>query len=583
MDITTIAKDKFEAVRFQKGDIINDKYEIIKQIGQGGHGIVYKVKKIIDGESSYTRALKVVIPNGTITLNRQKAEANVMANIDHPNIVKCYDYSLYRDHYPCMEVDYVNGFDLDQHLQSINLDIRVALSIVYLVADALETAHNIEYTFLGKPRIGAIHRDIKPGNILIENKGKVLLTDFGIAKIPEHTNNTMSSGAIGSIGYMSTEQIENREEVDGRTDIYALGCVLYRCITGKAAFHGASLPQSFKEKYGELYDKKVLKPFSKNVKKIIATCLKSDREKRYQTMTELKKVVSDELLVLGIGKPENCVSDFFRYQALPSLKPIKKESTFNVLVPASIVASAAIIAVVFLLRGSFERENATAETQIKAVSIKEKIVDRDVTKATSSPEKKISKKVSDLINLEPGEKSLKTAAIVPALKPVVTKKETRKVNSKISMINILKEFKNGNYQAVIKGYNNSSKRLISDEEYLAFLGASVQLHGTFKSQRTINDGYYYWLELTQIDENTYPEKYEKKFNQAMYTPSFYQAFKKEPLYQRINDLKNTYMKKPNVINREKLNANCELYLNLFCKSGNDQCDEVKLLFRNTDR
>ncbi len=203
-------------------------YVLSDQIGRGGMGVVYRATHVHLGREV---ALKILAPELTRSEDFRKRflrESRLAASLDHPNAVAVYDAGE-ADGTLYIAMRYVPGTDLARFLkENAPLESATALSMLDQVGAALDAAH----------QLGLIHRDVKPGNVLLAS-GNCYLTDFGITK---RTGATESSAALtktgqflGTIGYVAPEQIEGRE-VDGRADIYALTCILYECLTGSRPF-----------------------------------------------------------------------------------------------------------------------------------------------------------------------------------------------------------------------------------------------------------------------------------------------------------------------------------------------------------
>lgn len=219
----------------QKSDVERlGKYVIKKKLGQGGMGAVYlgyheRLKRKC--------ALKVMakeLAQKQDFVDRFHREASSMAALDHPNVVKCYDVDEDNGvHY--VAIEFIDGRSMEDWLKDQGkLSIGDALHVTLACADALDYAHSLNL----------IHRDIKPDNILVTNNGHVKVADFGLAKSTDEDHSLTQSGAgLGTPNYMAPEQARNAKHVDGRADIYALGCTLYHFVTGALPFKANSLPE----------------------------------------------------------------------------------------------------------------------------------------------------------------------------------------------------------------------------------------------------------------------------------------------------------------------------------------------------
>jgi eukaryotic-like serine/threonine-protein kinase len=204
------------------------RYEIIKELGKGGMGVVYQAH---DPQIDRSVALKVLrvdrVVNEEFVLRFFK-EAKFIGRLSHPNIVTVYDVG--RDHgtiYIAME--YLQGQPLNEVIRSGRLSVEKTMDIALQVSSALGYAHDK----------GIVHRDIKPSNIILTDEGSVKLTDFGIARADDQNaaQQTQTGVILGTPFYMSPEQVMGRR-VDGRSDLFSLGVILYELIVGRKPFKG---------------------------------------------------------------------------------------------------------------------------------------------------------------------------------------------------------------------------------------------------------------------------------------------------------------------------------------------------------
>jgi serine/threonine-protein kinase len=215
-------------VNLEIGAIVGD-YQIIDALGAGGMGKVFKVRNTI---SDRVEAMKVLLPDLTgepDLADRFLREIKVLASLDHPNIAGLRT-ALRVDNQLLMVMELVEGESLDQRLRQGPLPVRVAASCIGQVLTALAYAH----------RQGVVHRDIKPANMMLTPDGTVKLMDFGIAKGAGDRKLTMTGTTMGSLYYMSPEQIRGTATLDARSDLYSVGVSLYELVTGKRPFDGGS-------------------------------------------------------------------------------------------------------------------------------------------------------------------------------------------------------------------------------------------------------------------------------------------------------------------------------------------------------
>ncbi|MGB3941489.1 MAG: serine/threonine-protein kinase, partial [Candidatus Manganitrophaceae bacterium] len=209
--------------------LLSGKYELQGEIGRGGMGVIYKATHIALNRPAAVKILHAQYAGDPSFLKRFQREARAMARLDHENIIRIYDVAQDRsDHYIVME--FFPGKDLKQLiLEKGAFPPEEALSIVLKAAEALSYAHSH----------GVIHRDIKPGNIMVDPHGKVKIADFGIAAATGEASVTATDQIIGTPEYMSPEQARSAP-LDGRSDLYSLGIVLYEMLNGTTPFEGLS-------------------------------------------------------------------------------------------------------------------------------------------------------------------------------------------------------------------------------------------------------------------------------------------------------------------------------------------------------
>jgi len=202
------------------------RYEIVKEIGRGGMAIVYLANDPFFERQVAVKVISRKLAEETTDFEQFRArfqrEAKVIAALEHTCIVPVYDYGE-DDSQPYIVMRYMTGGTLSERMTGNPMPLSTVVPIIQRLAEALQTAH----------RRGIIHRDLKPGNVLFDAEGHAFLSDFGIAKMKGVSATTTSTGtAIGTFGYMSPEQAQGAREIDGRSDLYALGVILYEMLTG---------------------------------------------------------------------------------------------------------------------------------------------------------------------------------------------------------------------------------------------------------------------------------------------------------------------------------------------------------------
>ncbi|MBI2924155.1 MAG: serine/threonine protein kinase [Verrucomicrobia bacterium] len=242
--------------------------EILELIGQGGMGVVYKARQPRLDRFVALKILPAETGRDPAFAERFTREGRALARLNHPGIVGIYDFGHAAPFYYLL-MEFVDGVTLRPMIQSKQVALADALSIVMQICEALQYAHGE----------GVVHRDIKPGNILIDKRGRVKIADFGLAKLlgKSATDITLTAAhhVMGTPAYMAPEQMERPTEVDHRADIYSLGVVFYEMLTGELPI-GRFAPPSQKAHVDVRLDEVVLKSLEK------------ERERRYQTANEVK-------------------------------------------------------------------------------------------------------------------------------------------------------------------------------------------------------------------------------------------------------------------------------------------------------
>ncbi len=264
---------------FQAGDEVLH-FRIIAPIAEGGMGEIYKAEDTKLGRTVVLKVLPLASVKDELAKQRLLREARAASAFNHPNIVTVFSVEQAGDlHFIVME--FLEGRSLSDMTASGPIPITDLLDIISSIADALEAAH----------KTGLMHRDIKPSNILVTAAGQSKLLDFGLAKSsrdPRIATVTASGLVLGTVNYMSPEQVQGKE-LDSRTDIFSLGCVLYEAATGVMPFSDSNIALIFRkivhvdpQPPGSL---QITLPFEFD--QITAKALAKDRDQRYQTAGEM--------------------------------------------------------------------------------------------------------------------------------------------------------------------------------------------------------------------------------------------------------------------------------------------------------
>jgi len=265
--------------------------EILELIGQGGMGFVFKAR-----QSKLERlvALKILPPAlaaDPAFAERFTREGRALARLNHPNIVTIHDFGQAGGFFYLL-MEFVDGVNLREAMRAGRFTPAQALAIVPKICEALQYAHDE----------GVLHRDIKPGNILIDTKGRIKIADFGVAKLmgdprPD-AQLTGSGGSLGTAHYMAPEQVEKPNTVDHRADIYSLGVVFYEMLTGELPL-GKFLPPSRKVEVDVRLDEIVLR------------ALEKEPERRYQEASQVKTAVETIATSSARASTEKTIPDYF--------------------------------------------------------------------------------------------------------------------------------------------------------------------------------------------------------------------------------------------------------------------------------
>ena len=255
---------------------IADRYEVISKIGAGGMSDVYKAKDHVLGRFVAIKVLKPEFSEDVGFVSKFHTEAQSAAGLEHPNIVNIYDVGSEDGlHYIVME--YIEGITLKTYIEKKGrLTFKEAVSIAIQVGRGIEAAHNKNI----------VHRDIKPQNIMISTEGKVKVMDFGIARAA--TSNTIHSDVMGSVHYSSPEQARNGF-IDGKSDIYSLGIVMYEMVTGRVPFDGdTTVSIAIQPLQEEMVPPSAYAPdLPISLEKIILKCTQKSPSRRYQNIGDL--------------------------------------------------------------------------------------------------------------------------------------------------------------------------------------------------------------------------------------------------------------------------------------------------------
>jgi serine/threonine-protein kinase len=256
------------------------KWVIFQELGRGGMGRVYLAQEEMTGRQAAIKILAAELAQEVGFLQRFQREIDALRKLTHPNIVRFYEAGFENDRY-YYAMEYIEGLNLDQILHEQNRMLwKDVLNIAVQVTAALKHVHDH----------GIIHRDIKPSNLILDAEGKIKLTDFGIAKVFASTHLTATGGIVGTAEYLSPEQAAGKV-VGKRSDLYCLGCVLYRLVTGRTPFAGNSYVELLhKHRYAQFdRPRKFIPELPIEIDEVICQLLEKDPDKRQRDAVVLLK------------------------------------------------------------------------------------------------------------------------------------------------------------------------------------------------------------------------------------------------------------------------------------------------------
>ena len=316
------------------GQIIKERYEIVEILGEGGMAFVYKAR---DKQLQRDVAIKTLKPNYVNQekfVDRFRREAQTAANLNHPNIVQIFDWGIEDEPYFVME--YIEGNTLTSIISSNRtIGLNDILYIGSQVANGLKEAH----------KRGLVHRDIKPGNIMITPDGKVKVTDFGIVSLQNEESDITKTGAVlGTASYISPEQAQGKP-VSFESDLYSLGTVLYELIAGKPPFTGDS-PIATATKH--LTDKpEKLSNYRKDIPKALENAILKLLEKRpsdrFKSAEDLRALLLQQRKQIQINQTQENLVDLTN----PKIK-------FRFTLPALVISVALVFGTVWALSNVFD-------------------------------------------------------------------------------------------------------------------------------------------------------------------------------------------------------------------------------------
>ncbi len=342
------------------GKLVKGRYRVISKIGEGGMGSVYLAEQISIGRKVALKVLQGNYANDDEFIGRFRREARLAASLNHRNIVTVYDFDQGNDGSLFIAMEYLPGARLSDVVRRDGpLEIRRAVRLGLQIAEGLEAAH----------LAGVIHRDIKPDNIMVlghRGAEDIKLMDFGIARMMDsgNTANLTRTGVImGTPAYMAPEQAEGAE-ISERTDIYALGVVLYEMLSGsvpfKASTPSAVLIKHLQEQPAPL--RKIRREVSPPIERLVMQALEKKPQKR---LKDMHAVVEGLQKANGITVDEPSANQTVSQTVILNRQDFPKERRFNLPVIGAAVAGAVVLGIALLwFLGGFGRKEAVPRTVV---------------------------------------------------------------------------------------------------------------------------------------------------------------------------------------------------------------------------
>jgi eukaryotic-like serine/threonine-protein kinase len=288
-----------------RGGRVADRYQILNLVGRGGMGAVYRARDTELDEVVALKVLKRDIDETGERLERFRREVKLARRVTHPNVARTFDIGEHGGT-KFLTMEFVEGESLgDLARPERRLSLERVLEIAAAVCSGLEAAH----------RVGVVHRDLKPDNVLVARDGRVVITDFGIARDPGASSGSATVGVIGTPAYMAPEQVEAKASIDARADIYALGVMLYELLTGDLPWKGASpFTLAAARLYAPPPDPRSVRPdLPAALAEVVLRCMAKKPEDRFASASEVSRA-------LAAGSPTLSESAT-RASAMPSVRP----------------------------------------------------------------------------------------------------------------------------------------------------------------------------------------------------------------------------------------------------------------------
>lgn len=321
------------------GSVFAGRYQIIEELGRGGMGRVYKALDTEINEKVAVKLLRPEIASDSKTIARFRDELRLARKIRQKNVCQMYDISRDKGSY-FITMEYVRGEDLKHLIRKVGgLSPGQVVNVAKQTCGGLAAAH----------KIGVVHRDLKPQNIMLDEEGCLRIMDFGIARSLKSKGLTGAGMIIGTPEYMSPEQVEGKE-VDARSDIYSLGVIIFEMLTGRVPFEAENgFAVGYKHKNEPVPDPVKINPnIHPDLARIVLQCLEKDKDRRYQSVEELRDDIKEVEQTLPATTSERFIP---KKKTLTSREFTVTLGLKKLIIPAALLLIAAAALVFWFLRG----------------------------------------------------------------------------------------------------------------------------------------------------------------------------------------------------------------------------------------
>jgi serine/threonine protein kinase len=534
---------------------------VIELIAAGGMANVYKVWH---EQLEVVRAIKILKPGfSEEAKSRLETEAKISANLRHPNIVEIYGMG-YWNSIPYIEMEYIDGPSLKEVLEKNGrLPIPFSLAVTHSLCVALQFAHNQDMTLYGKVYDGLIHRDIKPANILLSSRGVVKLADFGIARPSDVSLHTVGAKVMGTFAYLSPEQL-NGEKLDQRSDIYAVGAVLYEMLTGSKTFPQKMLAELINRKTRGKYIPigSISKDAPKALCLSVEKSLSLDKNKRHQEAAELDKEVVTVLRKIVKKNHEEIVRNYIKQpDPLPRYrKPLQTNAAKYII--------GFVLLISFIFTGFYFFNKYSESLFVKKETPPVSIPPTSAVKDSQTVEQKAPKPVTTAQRTIPKKVPVQSLAEYTYDKAVKRYNENQ-FDEAISLFESI-----NSAELDLKKQTTRIIRLM--ELYIKTNAVDKAI--TCSEKEDFNDAYFYFLQGQSYYKAHKLENAENAFKKSRTAPSqFDMRIAAQSTYYLAKIRDTFYMIKPNIDNMQLCLKAWTTYVDIYCidESQNKECTEAK--------